>query len=53
MERGPFNDQMAQAWRLYQDPRYLAPVREPQPVWAQQYGLEMKPAWARKFEPPA
>lgn len=24
---------------------------EPQPVWAQQYDQEMKPAWARKFEP--
>jgi len=26
---------------------------EPQPVWAQQYDREMKPAWARKFEPPS
>ena len=26
---------------------------EPQPAWAQQYNYEMKPMWARKFEPPA
>jgi hypothetical protein len=26
---------------------------EPQPAWAQQYNYEMKPIWARKFEPPA
>jgi PelA/Pel-15E family pectate lyase len=26
---------------------------EPQPVWAQQYDHDMKPAWARKFEPPS
>jgi len=25
---------------------------EPQPAWAQQYNYEMKPIWARKFEPP-
>ncbi len=29
----------------------MAQQPEPQPVWAQQYDLEMKPAWARKFEP--
>ena len=26
---------------------------DPQPGWAQQYDYEMKPIWARKFEPPA
>ncbi len=31
----------------------LAQMPEPQPGWAQQYNVEMKPIWARKFEPPA
>jgi hypothetical protein len=31
----------------------LAQMPEPQPGWAQQYDLNMQPAWARKFEPPA
>lgn len=31
----------------------LAQMPEPQPVWAQQYNLNMEPHWARKFEPPA
>jgi hypothetical protein len=26
---------------------------QPQPAWAQQYTIDMRPAWARKFEPPA
>lgn len=26
---------------------------EPQPVWCQQYDSDLKPAWARRFEPPA
>ncbi len=30
----------------------LAQCPEPQPGWAQQYDAEMRPAWARKFEPP-
>lgn len=30
----------------------LAQMPEPQPAWAQQYNLQMEPAWARKFEPP-
>ncbi len=30
-----------------------AQLPDPHPAWAQQYDLEMKPAWARKFEPPA
>jgi PelA/Pel-15E family pectate lyase len=31
----------------------LAQMPEPQPAWAQQYNVDMHPAWARKFEPPA
>ncbi|MDP7275787.1 MAG: pectate lyase [Planctomycetaceae bacterium] len=31
----------------------LAQMPDPQPAWAQQYDLEMHPAWARKFEPPS
>ncbi|MCS7017235.1 MAG: pectate lyase, partial [Gemmatales bacterium] len=30
-----------------------AQLPEPQPAWAQQYNLDMEPAWARTFEPPA
>lgn len=30
-----------------------AQMPDPQPAWAQQYDLQMHPAWARKFEPPA
>lgn len=30
-----------------------AQLPEPHPAWAQQYSHDMKPAWARKFEPPA
>jgi PelA/Pel-15E family pectate lyase len=31
----------------------LAQMPEPQPVWAQQYNLQMEPTWARRFEPPS
>lgn len=31
----------------------LAQMPEPQPAWAQQYDYEMRPCWARKFEPAA
>ena len=31
----------------------LSQMPDPQPAWAQQYDFEMKPVWARKFEPPA
>lgn len=53
------------ATRLTGDPKYRnAAIRAgnfvlssqmpvPQPAWAQQYDFEMKPVWARKFEPPA
>lgn len=30
-----------------------AQMPDPQPAWAQQYHYDMRPAWARKFEPPA
>ena len=30
-----------------------AQLPEPQRAWAQQYDPQMRPAWARKFEPPA
>lgn len=56
---------MIEAHRTYHDSRYLeaakrggdfiilAQMPAPQPAWAQQYNLDMEPAWARKFEPPA
>lgn len=52
------------AYRVYNDQRYrtslerlgdfliLAQMPNPQPAWAQQYNYDMKPIWARKFEPP-
>lgn len=56
---------MLSAFQVYGDERYkaaaikggefllLAQMPDPQPAWAQQYDLDMHPAWARKFEPPA
>lgn len=56
---------LLEAARVYGNPRYtssalkggdfilLAQMPEPQPAWAQQYDLDMHPAWARRFEPPA
>jgi PelA/Pel-15E family pectate lyase len=58
-------EMMFLAERIYGDAQYgqaarrggdfilLAQMPEPQPAWAQQYDLDMHPAWARKFEPPA
>ena len=58
-------DTLIEAFRVYQDPRYLRALRqlgeflllaqmpEPQPAWAQQYNYEMHPIWGRKFEPAA
>lgn len=58
-------DVLFEAARLYGDAKYrkaaekagdfilLAQMPEPQPGWAQQYDEEMRPAWARKFEPPS
>lgn len=56
---------LIRAAEVYDEPRYLeaaekggdfilrAQLPEPQPGWAQQYDKQMKPAWARKIEPPA
>lgn len=56
---------LVDAWEVYKDERcraalvklgdflLLAQLPEPQPGWAQQYDLQMRPIWARKFEPPA
>jgi len=53
------------AHERYKEPKHLAAARQggdfivvsqlqpPQTGWAQQYTLELKPEWARKFEPPA
>lgn len=58
-------DVMMIAHKTYGDERYKASVLrcgrfiidaqlpEPQRAWAQQYDHDMKPAWARRFEPPA
>jgi PelA/Pel-15E family pectate lyase len=56
---------LIEAHAIYGDDRYEAALRRlgdflvlaqmpnPQPAWAQQYNYEMRPIWARKFEPPA
>lgn len=56
---------MMLAWREYADQRYYdsvarcgdfiikAQLPEPQPSWAQQYDADLKPGWARRFEPAA
>lgn len=53
------------AWEIYRDDRcrsallklgdflIAAQMPDPQPAWAQQYDFQMRPVWARKFEPPA
>jgi len=58
-------DVMMIAHKTYGDERYResvlrcgrfiieAQLPEPQRAWAQQYDHDMKPAWARRFEPPA
>lgn len=58
-------DVMMIASKAYGDQRYREAVRKcgdfiirtqlpaPQATWAQQYDMDLKPAWARKFEPPA
>ncbi len=62
---GTVSDTLLEAHRIYGEARIkasiaklgdfliLAQMPEPQPGWCQQYTYEMKPAWARKFEPPA
>ncbi|MFP4248349.1 MAG: pectate lyase [Armatimonadota bacterium] len=56
---------MMHAWEAYGDQRYhesavkcgdfiiAAQLPEPQASWAQQYDADLKPAWARRFEPPS
>ena len=58
-------DAFLEAARIYGKPRYrataekggdfllLAQMPEPQPAWAQQYDVDMHPAWGRIFEPPS
>jgi hypothetical protein len=58
-------DTLLEAARIYKEPRYraaaerggdfmlLAQMPDPQPAWAQQYDVDMHPAWARAFEPPS
>lgn len=58
-------DTLLLATRVYGEPKYrdaavkagrfmlLAQMPAPQPAWAQQYDFDMRPVWARKFEPPA
>ena len=58
-------DAFLEAARVYGEPRYraaaekggdfllLAQMPEPQPAWAQQYDVDMHPAWGRIFEPPS
>lgn len=61
---GYITQALIDAYRVYNDQRYetalerlgdfliLAQLPDPQPAWAQQYNYDMKPIWARKFEPP-
>jgi hypothetical protein len=61
---GDVSDTLLAAWEIYQDEAsrqalvklgdflILAQMPEPQPAWAQQYDYQMRPIWARKFEPP-
>jgi PelA/Pel-15E family pectate lyase len=58
-------DCLKEAYEITKDDRCLAAIRklgdflilaqlpDPQPAWAQQYTYAMRPAWARRFEPPA
>jgi len=62
---GYLAETLIDAYRIYGDEKYrsalhrlgdflvLAQMPDPQPAWAQQYNYDMKPIWARKFEPPA
>ena len=58
-------DALLEAARIYDEPGYQvaaekggsfilsAQMPDPQPGWAQQYDIDMHPAWARIFEPPS
>ena len=62
---GTVAEALATAHAVYGDAKYkaalaklgdfliLAQMPEPQPGWCQQYDRDMRPVWARKFEPPA
>lgn len=62
---GAVLDLLVEAQRVYKEDRFkasiaklgdflrLAQMPDPQPAWCQQYTYDMKPSWARKFEPPA
>lgn len=62
---GTVSDTLLVASEVYRDPKYkaalaklgdfliLAQMPDPQPAWSQQYGYEMHPIWARRFEPAA
>jgi hypothetical protein len=62
---GTVADVLIGAYGTYKEPRYkaaaaklgdfliAAQMPDPQPGWCQQYGYDMVPIWARKFEPPA
>ncbi|MDR0337888.1 MAG: pectic acid lyase [Planctomycetaceae bacterium] len=45
------NEKYVTAAKRLGDFMILAQMPEPQPAWAQQYDFEMRPCWARKFEP--
>lgn len=45
------NEKYVTAAQRLGDFMILAQMPEPQPAWAQQYDFEMRPCWARKFEP--
>jgi len=61
---GTVSETLLEAYSIYEEEKYktaliklgdfliLAQLPEPQPAWAQQYGFNMHPIWARKFEPP-
>ncbi len=65
---GAMNDAirvMLEAWHAFGEQKYLDAAKKagdfiilsqgkpPQAGWAQQYDMDLRPAWARKFEPPS
>lgn len=61
---GTITETLIAAHDVYGDEKYMIAIErlgdflilsqmpDPQPAWAQQYNYDMKPIWARKFEPP-